>query len=118
MGEDARGCVKTQAFNLRVESFSQFRQSKEEYRCGGDRKKVNRENNALPCWLLSVFTQPRPKPDLDDIGEVRTSVSGFHQASSSPWREVRKSFREGLMKRLKLAAAPGQKLPLKELLAG
>jgi len=59
-----------------------------------------------------------PKPDLDDIGEVRTSVSGFHQASGSPWREVRKSFREGLMKRLKLAAAPGQKLLLKELLAG
>ena len=28
------------------------------------------------------------------------------------------SFREGLMKRLKLAAAPGQKLLLKELLAG
>jgi hypothetical protein len=55
-----RGRVKTEAFNLRVESFSQFRQSKEEYRCGGDRKKVNRENNALPCWLLSVFTQPRP----------------------------------------------------------
>jgi hypothetical protein len=26
-----RGRVKTEAFNLRVESFSQFRQSKEEY---------------------------------------------------------------------------------------
>ena len=74
----ARGCVKTQAFNLRVESFSQFRQSKEEYRCGGDRKKVNRENNALPCWLLSVFTQPRPNPALDESGQAVQSVEGRH----------------------------------------
>jgi hypothetical protein len=67
MGEDARGCVKTQAFNLRVESSSRFLQSKEEYRYGRDRKKVNRENNAPPCWLLSVFTQPRPIPDLATV---------------------------------------------------
>jgi hypothetical protein len=59
MAASGPACVKTQAFNLRVESFSRFRQSKEEYRCGCDRKKVNRENNALHCWLVSVFTQPR-----------------------------------------------------------
>ena len=60
----ARGRVKTQAFNLRVESPSRFRQSKEESRCGCVRKKGNRENNSPPCWLLSVFTQPRWKAVL------------------------------------------------------
>jgi len=30
----------------------------------GDREKGNRENNSPPCWLLSVFTQARPKPSF------------------------------------------------------
>src|SRR5215469_17502378 len=64
MGEDARGCVKTQTFNLRIESPSRFRQCKGESRCGRDRKKGNRKNNSPPCWLLSVFSHPRPNPAI------------------------------------------------------
>jgi hypothetical protein len=59
------GCVKTQAFNLRVENPSRFRQFKDEWRCGGGQEKGNRENNSSPCQLLSVFTQPRSKVALD-----------------------------------------------------
>jgi hypothetical protein len=54
-------CVKTQAFNLCVESPSRFCPSKEEWRCGRDPKKNNRENNSPTCRPLSVFTQPRSR---------------------------------------------------------
>src|SRR5262249_587123 len=68
MAAAARGCVKTHAFNLREESPSRFPQSKEESRCGRDRKRAIEKIILPPCWLLSVFTQARPvAPDTPGL---------------------------------------------------
>jgi hypothetical protein len=72
--------VKTQAFNLRVESFSQFRQSKEEYRCGGDRKKVNRENNAE----ATIRSATKTSRELQRSGRRKTTSSAAEKCSFWP----------------------------------
>jgi hypothetical protein len=57
------GCVKTPAFNLRVESSSRFGQSENQKFCGRLSEEDNRENDSTLSWLAHVFTQPRSEPE-------------------------------------------------------
>jgi hypothetical protein len=60
------GCAKTRAFNLRVESSSQFGLS-ENQRCWRRlSEEGNKENGSTLSWLVHVFTRPGP------FGGIRT----------------------------------------------
>src|SRR5713226_4852955 len=58
------GCVKTPVFNLRVEIPSRFRRFANQQHWQPLPEKDNRENNSAHSWLVDVFTQPGPNPDL------------------------------------------------------
>src|SRR6516162_2952323 len=53
-----RGCAKTRAFNLRVESSSQFGQSENQKCWRRLSEEGNRENSSTLSWLAHVFTRP------------------------------------------------------------
>ena len=61
-GVRARGCAKTRAFNLRVESSSQFGQSENEKYWRRLSEEGNRENGSTLPWRAHVFTRAGPKP--------------------------------------------------------
>ena len=56
----ARGCAKTCAFNLRVESSSQFGQSENQKCWLQPSEEGNRENGSTRSWLAHVFTRAGP----------------------------------------------------------
>jgi hypothetical protein len=56
----ARGCAKTPAFILRVESPSRFRQSENQKCWWRLSAEGNKENESPHSWLAHVFTQPGP----------------------------------------------------------
>jgi hypothetical protein len=57
------GCAKTRAFNLRVESSSQFGQSENQNAGDGLSEEANRENGSTLSWLAHVSTRPGSGPD-------------------------------------------------------
>src|SRR6516165_8515516 len=59
-----RGCAKTRAFNLRVESSSQFGQSENQKCWRRLSEEGNRENSSTLSWLAHVFTRPGSTPAL------------------------------------------------------
>ena len=59
-----RGCAKTPAFNLRVESSSRFGQSENQKCWRRLSEEGNRENDSALSWLAHVFTRPGPFPDI------------------------------------------------------
>jgi hypothetical protein len=67
-----RGCAKTPAFNLRVESSSRFGQSKNQKFWRRLFEEGNRENGSTLSWLAHVFTRPAPtstaQPCLREVG--------------------------------------------------
>ena len=54
------GCAKTRAFNLVVESSSQFGQSENQKCWRWLSEESNRENGSTLSWLAQVFTRPGP----------------------------------------------------------
>jgi hypothetical protein len=54
------GCAKTRAFNLCVESSSQFGQSENQSAGDGLSEEANRENGSTLSWLAHVSTRPGP----------------------------------------------------------
>ena len=52
------GCAKTRAFNLLVESSSQFGQSENQKCWRRLSEEGNRENGSTVSWLAHVFTRP------------------------------------------------------------
>src|SRR6516164_1574648 len=56
-----RGCAKTQAFIVRVESPSRFRQSENQKFWWRYREKAIKKNHSPHSWLAHVFTQAGPK---------------------------------------------------------
>jgi Protein of unknown function (DUF1488) len=54
------GCAKTRAFDLRVESSSQFGQSENPKCWWRLSEEGNRENGSTLSWLAHVFTRPGP----------------------------------------------------------
>jgi NAD(P)H-binding len=59
-GVNARGCAKTPAFNLRVESSSRFGQYENQKFWRRLSEEGNRENASTLSWLVHVFTRPGP----------------------------------------------------------
>src|SRR5271169_5006854 len=59
------GCVKTPKSNLRIEISSRLRQFKEQQRWRPLLGVDNRENNSARSSCAYVFTQPRPKADMN-----------------------------------------------------
>ena len=55
-----RGCAKTQAFIVRVESPSRFRQSENQKFWWRYREKAIKKNHSPHSWLAHVFTQAAP----------------------------------------------------------
>src|SRR6516162_415624 len=71
-----RGCAKTRAFNLRVESSSQFGQSENQKCWRRLSEEGNRENSSTLSWLAHVFTQAGPVTDLQHRGSTAAHLSG------------------------------------------
>src|SRR6516165_6304775 len=65
-----RGCVKTPAFDLRVESSSRFLQSETQKFWRRLSEEGNRENDPTVSSLAHVFTRP------GTIGSARAAVTG------------------------------------------
>ena len=59
-----RGCAKTPAFDLRVESSSRFDQSENQKFWRELSEEGNRENDSTLSWLAHVFTRPGPFADV------------------------------------------------------
>ena len=62
---DDPGCAKTRAFNLLVESCSQFGQSKNQKCWRRLSEEGNRETGSTLSWLAHIFTRPGPKGDVE-----------------------------------------------------
>src|SRR6516225_10602546 len=71
-----RGCAKTQAFIVRVESPSRFRQSENQKFWWRYRKKAIKKNHSPHSWLAHVFTQAAPVADLGRC--VASGYCDFH----------------------------------------
>jgi hypothetical protein len=69
----ARGCAKTPAFNLRVESSSRFGQSENQKCWRRLSEDGNRENRSTLTRLAHVF--PQPGPIADSPREVSSSAA-------------------------------------------
>ena len=70
------GCAKTRAFNLLVESSSQFSQSENQTCRRRLSEEGNRENGSTPSWPAHVFTRPGPSSDLGPTGAETAQQGG------------------------------------------
>src|ERR1700757_2220364 len=71
-GRFDRGCAKTPAFNLRVESSSRFGQSENQKFWRRLFEEGNRENGSTLSWLAHVFTWPGPKAGVQNEATHQT----------------------------------------------
>jgi hypothetical protein len=79
-----RGCAKTPAFNLRVESSSRFGESESQKFWRRLYEEGNRENDSTLSWLAHVFTRPGPKAVACASQRLRALMAP--QKSSRPLR--------------------------------
>jgi hypothetical protein len=63
------GCAKTRAFNLLVESSSQFGQSENQKCWRRLSEEDDREKGSTLSWLAHVFTRPGPLADIRPAGD-------------------------------------------------
>ncbi len=79
------GRVKTPTFNLRVETPSRFRKFENQKCLRPLLREDDRENNFAHSWLVHVFTQPGPRPDIVRGGVENDSFQPVRLAVPARW---------------------------------
>jgi hypothetical protein len=77
-----RGCAKTPAFDLHVESSSRFLQTENQIFWRGVSEDGNRENDSTVSLLAHVFTRPGPIRDTSRRGGPPGAAMSV---DPSPW---------------------------------
>ena len=86
-----RGCAKTQAFIVRVESPSRFRQSVSQKFWWRNREKAIKKNHSPHTWLAHVFTKAGSRAGLPFHPSRNSFPRSPSRAAALQRRSVRKS---------------------------
>jgi hypothetical protein len=117
------GCAKTRAFNLLVESSSQFGQFENQKCWRRLSEKGNRETGSTLSWLAHVFARPGPKavipcpretgvaPKADRESGIADGRAQGSQIPVAAWSDPRKVVKGAADATARLRATPSRSTP-------